>query len=68
MDAGEYVPDEVTNAMVKDRLAQDDARESFILDGYPRTVDQVATLDAILDEPRHQARRRHRARSSIPKS
>lgn len=50
MDAGEYVPDEVTNAMVKDRLAQDDAREAFILDGYPRTVDQVATLDGILDE------------------
>ena len=50
MDAGEYVPDEVTNAMVKDRLAQDDARESFILDGYPRTLDQVSTLDGILDE------------------
>lgn len=50
MDAGEYVPDEVTNAMVKDRLAQDDARDAFILDGYPRTVDQVATLDAILDD------------------
>jgi len=49
MDAGEYVPDEVTNAMVKDRLAQDDARDAFILDGYPRTVDQVATLDGILD-------------------
>jgi adenylate kinase len=50
MDAGEYVPDEVTNAMVKDRLSQDDARESFILDGYPRTLDQVSTLDGILDE------------------
>ncbi|MET1038913.1 MAG: adenylate kinase [Aeromicrobium sp.] len=49
MDAGEYVPDEVTNAMVKDRLAQADAREAFILDGYPRTVDQVSTLDGILD-------------------
>lgn len=50
MDAGEYVPDEITNAMVKDRLAQDDARDAFILDGYPRTVDQVAKLDAILDD------------------
>ena len=50
MDAGEYVPDEVTNAMVKDRLAQDDARDAFILDGYPRTLDQVETLDGILDE------------------
>lgn len=49
MDAGEYVPDEITNAMVKDRLAQDDAREAFILDGYPRTVDQVSTLDGILE-------------------
>lgn len=48
MDAGEYVPDEVTNAMVKDRLSQDDAREAFLLDGYPRTLDQVATLDDIL--------------------
>ncbi|MDX6277570.1 MAG: adenylate kinase [Nocardioidaceae bacterium] len=50
MDAGEYVPDEVTNAMVKDRLAEDDARDAFILDGYPRTVDQVDTLDGILAE------------------
>ena len=50
MDAGEYVPDEVTNAMVRDRLAQDDALAGFVLDGYPRTVDQVETLDGILDE------------------
>jgi len=50
MDAGEYVPDEITNAMVRDRLAQDDAREAFILDGYPRTLDQVSTLDGILAE------------------
>ncbi len=50
MDAGEYVPDEITNAMVKDRLTHDDAREGFILDGYPRTVDQVDTLDGILTE------------------
>lgn len=48
MDAGEYVPDSVTNAMVRDRLAQDDARDAFILDGYPRTLDQVETLDGIL--------------------
>jgi adenylate kinase len=50
MDAGDYVPDEVTNAMVKDRLAQPDAQSAFILDGYPRTVDQVDKLDQILDE------------------
>lgn len=48
MDAGEYVPDEVTNAMVRDRLAEPDAAEGFILDGYPRTADQVAALDEML--------------------
>ncbi|WP_291796837.1 adenylate kinase [Brevibacterium sp.] len=49
MDAGEYVPDEVTNSMVADRLAQDDAAEGFLLDGYPRTAAQVAELDAMLE-------------------
>lgn len=48
MDAGEYVPDEVTNDMVADRLRQPDAAEGFLLDGYPRTADQVTALDAIL--------------------
>jgi adenylate kinase len=48
MDAGEYVPDDVTNAMVRDRLARPDAREGFVLDGYPRTLEQVTELDAIL--------------------
>ncbi|MFH5822084.1 adenylate kinase [Georgenia sp. AZ-5] len=48
MDAGEYVPDEVTNAMVRDRLAQRDAADGFLLDGYPRTADQVAELDGML--------------------
>lgn len=48
MDAGEYVPDEVTNAMVRDRLGASDAAAGFILDGYPRTGDQVDTLDGIL--------------------
>src|SRR5690625_2350918 len=48
MDAGEYVPDEVTNAMVADRLGQDDARTGFLLDGYPRTEPQVAELDRML--------------------
>lgn len=52
MDAGEYVPDEITNAMVQDRLAQPDA-EAFILDGYPRTADQVERLDAMLAELGH---------------
>ena len=48
MDRGEYVPDSVTNAMVKDRLAADDAASGFLLDGYPRTEAQVGELDAML--------------------
>ena len=50
MDKGEYVPDSVTNDMVRDRLAADDAREGFLLDGYPRTLDQVEALDGMLAE------------------
>jgi adenylate kinase len=46
--SGGYVPDEVTNAIVRDRLHQDDARGGFLLDGYPRTQAQVAELDAML--------------------
>jgi adenylate kinase len=52
MDAGEYVPDAVTNAMVKDRLAAADAQEGFLLDGYPRTTAQVAELDRMLQDAR----------------
>lgn len=48
MDAGDYVPDEITNAMVRDRLGREDARGGFLLDGYPRTLAQVEELDAIL--------------------
>lgn len=48
MDAGDYVPDEVTNGMVRDRLSQPDAAHGFLLDGYPRTVAQVEELDAML--------------------
>jgi adenylate kinase len=48
MDNGDYVPDEVTNGMVRDRLAQEDASAGFLLDGYPRTVAQVAELDSML--------------------
>ena len=50
MDRGEYVPDSVTNAMVKDRLAAEDAAQGFLLDGYPRTEAQVHELDAMLAE------------------
>ena len=53
MDAGEYVPDEVTNAMVRDRLAAADAAGGFLLDGYPRTVAQVEELDSMLSEQGH---------------
>ncbi len=50
MDRGEYVPDSVTNDLVRDRLNMDDAAAGFLLDGYPRTADQVNELDSILDE------------------
>ena len=48
MDAGDFVPDSVTNEMVRNRLSQDDAGSGFVLDGYPRTVAQVDYLDGIL--------------------
>jgi adenylate kinase len=50
MDKGEYVPDSVTNDMVKSRLAEPDAAKGFLLDGYPRTTAQVERLDAMLAE------------------
>ncbi|PVU82393.1 adenylate kinase [Cellulomonas sp. WB94] len=46
--AGALVPDELTNAMVRDRLAEPDVEGGFLLDGYPRNVAQVAELDDIL--------------------
>ncbi|RAY15136.1 adenylate kinase [Actinomadura craniellae] len=50
MDRGDLVPDEVTIAMVRDRLAEKDAREGFLLDGFPRNVPQAETLKKILAE------------------
>ena len=50
MYKGEYVPDSVTNAMVADRLTEDDAASGFLLDGYPRTAAQVDALDDMLSE------------------
>jgi adenylate kinase len=50
MDRGDLVPDEVTIAMVRDRLAEDDAQEGFLLDGFPRNVPQAETLKKILTE------------------
>jgi adenylate kinase len=48
MDAGQLVPDEVTINMVRDRLAEPDAADGFLLDGFPRTVPQAAALDKLL--------------------
>ncbi|MEE1620542.1 adenylate kinase [Zafaria sp. Z1313] len=50
IDAGNFVPDSVTNDMVRDRLSQDDVEPGFLLDGYPRTSAQVDALDGILAE------------------
>jgi adenylate kinase len=50
MEAGEYVPDEVTNAMVRDRIGLPDASPGFLLDGYPRTLAQVDELDDMLSD------------------
>ena len=50
MDRGEYVPDDLTNALVRDRLSKPDCQDGFLLDGYPRTIDQVHELDDILRE------------------
>jgi adenylate kinase len=50
LNAGEFVPDSITNAMVRDRLAEQDVRHGFLLDGYPRTPGQVGFLDETLAE------------------
>ncbi len=49
-DAGKLVPDELVNRMVKDRLAQDDVKGGFLLDGFPRTVPQAEALDGMQTE------------------
>jgi len=48
VDAGDYVPDSLTNALVKSRLEEEDAADGFLLDGYPRTLEQVSFLDRFL--------------------
>lgn len=48
VDAGDYVPDSLTNELVVGRLAETDALQGFLLDGYPRTLDQVSFLDTLL--------------------
>lgn len=48
MEAGDYVPDEITVSMLKERFSQPDADQGFILDGFPRTRGQVASLDNLI--------------------
>lgn len=48
MDAGDNVPDSLTNELIRTRLAEQDAENGFLLDGYPRTTDQVRELDEFL--------------------
>lgn len=48
VDAGDYVPDTLTNALITHRLEEPDALDGFLLDGYPRTLDQIAFLDELL--------------------
>ena len=50
MDAGDLVPDDLIVAMARDRLSQDDAQDGFILDGFPRTIDQAKVLDEQLSD------------------
>jgi adenylate kinase len=50
MDAGQLVPDSVTIGIVKERLAKPDCKKGFILDGFPRTLEQANALDATLGE------------------
>ncbi|GAA3803862.1 adenylate kinase [Nocardioides panacisoli] len=54
MDAGEYVPDEVTNLMVRNRIDEPDAEPGFLLDGYPRTLAQVEELDGMIKHTGHR--------------
>ena len=54
MDAGEYVPDEITNSMVRNRIDEPDAEPGFLLDGYPRTLAQVEELDGMIKFTGHE--------------
>ena len=50
MDRGELVPDEVTVGIVKERISEDDAKKGFLLDGFPRTIEQAEALSGIMQE------------------
>jgi adenylate kinase len=54
MDAGDYVPDEITNKMVRNRIDEPDAEPGFLLDGYPRTTAQVDELDGMISFTGHK--------------
>src|ERR1700748_3569223 len=54
MDQGEYVPDEITNLMVRARIDEPDAEPGFLLDGYPRTLAQVEELDGMIGFTGHR--------------
>ena len=54
MDAGDLVPDEVTNGIVAERLDQDDTTDGFLLDGFPRTIPQAKVLEQILSDQDRQ--------------
>lgn len=50
MDAGDLVPDEVVIGIIEERIQEDDCKNGFILDGFPRTIEQAEALDKILDQ------------------
>jgi adenylate kinase len=54
LDSGEYVPDELTNQMVRNRIDESDAEPGFLLDGYPRTLAQVEELDRMIKHTGHE--------------
>ena len=68
MAAGDYVPDELTEQIVADRLDQDDAQSGFLLDGFPRTLHQVGALDDYLAEHGHQLGPADRDRHAVDRA
>jgi adenylate kinase len=50
LDAGQLVPDDITIALIRERLGEEDAQNGFVLDGFPRNIEQAEALDAMLEE------------------